>query len=319
MRKAIPVLLVFCGCFGEATPLGDDDAAGSSGGSDEASASGSETSVGTTDGSAGGTSTSAGTSAGTTTSTNGSDSVDDGSDTGVTSCGMLGEECCDDACEVGACHRGRCVAFAGAYAEPMTCGGCTESPNGPNNRVPASMIPYLGACACPSGFDASAGMPTTSDYCPQDGVLHTPTTLRFCGSPTSLEGADWAGAYTTSTTMSCAPDGAEEGCVVANPYTGECSCPAGAAEMVANTWAPCGATSDEPIAIHICVPLAVEPISFGGAFQTRWTGQPAVACESGNPRADDACECPEGFVAEHLRITSPTIDQGGDLALCVRY
>jgi hypothetical protein len=327
MRKATILAVLLAGCFGESDPIGgsgggDDDTTASEEASSAASAS--ETSVGSTSGASTTASTTASTSTGSTmtsasSTTDAGTGVDESESGEPPSCGGFGDACCDGACDEGACHRGRCVAFAGAYAEPMTCDGCTELPNGPNNEVPASTIPFLGACACPDGFGTSPGVPATSDYCPEDGVLHTPTDLRFCQVGSLPAESDWTGVYATTTSQSCGVGGAA-GCLVPNPYTGDCACPDGSDEMVAHTWAPCDrdATSDDPIDIHVCISLGVPAVDFGGAFQTRWT-QGGAICEAGNPRAQDACECPQGFVPEYLRITSPILDQGGDLALCVGY
>jgi hypothetical protein len=193
--------------------------------------------------------------------------------------------------------------------------GCTIDPSGPSGEIPAPVLPYLGSCGCPRGFSSSPGLITTSDYCPEDGVLHTPTAVVVCEAPELLANADWTGAFVTSSAPECATG--MSGCAVANPYTEACSCPTDAADVVATTFARCGDGNDHQVEIHICVDLAVEAISFGGAYQTHWLGDSPAECTAGNPRAGDECGCPAGFAPQALRITSPTPDQGGDLFFCV--
>lgn len=312
----VSTLLLATACFADPIAVdgpGDGDgstAAGSRGDDDDGQVA---TSVGSA--SMGGTSLDDDTSA---------DADSDGDpDTGETddgrpTCGALGEACCAGACEEGSCHRDRCLVFAGAYAEPMTCGGCTEDVNGPEGEIPPSFTPFLGGCDCPRGFTTSSPLPTTSDYCPEQDLLHTPTTLRFCEHATLHATSDWSGAFVTSDAPDCQPR-PEQSCLVPHPHTQSCECPVGAQDVVARTWTPCATAGDDPVEIHICVRTDAPPLSFGGAFQTRWLTAAPPVCEAGNPAAGGACECPKGFSPEALRITSPTFDQGGDLFLCMRY
>lgn len=320
-RALVPILLV-CGCFSEVDPfgIGDPGEDSSTGGeatqggtaSTASSTSAGATSVGSMSGSA------SDSTQGTTDATDDTSPVDTGSESGAPVCGQFAEDCCDGECDEGACHRGRCVAFAGAYAEPETCGGCTTMANGPSGEIPPSFLPYLGDCGCPSGFASTSGLLTTSEYCPEAGLLHTPTALRVCQLEDPPQDSDWNGAYVTSATEACGGDVADP-CVTPNSYTDACTCPTDEKELVVDTWGPCeSGIGEQPLQIHICMTDA-EPISFGGAFQTRWIADEPAACEVGNPRMANTCACPEGFDAEALRITSPVVDNGGDLFFCVRY
>jgi hypothetical protein len=316
------LLLLAAACFADPIAVdasGEGDGATSASGDDGDG--GSEADDGQTVTSAGSASM-GGTSVGDGTSSDDTSSdgdVDTGeSDDGTPTCGALGEACCAGACDEGACHRDRCLVFAGAFAEPKTCDGCTEDVNGPSGEIPPSFTPFLGGCECPRGFSTSSPLPTTSDYCPQQDVLHAPSPLRFCEHSTLYATSDWSGAFVTSDAPGCQPR-PEQSCIVAHPHTQSCECPVGAQEVVARTWTPCGDTGEDLVNIHICVHTDVPPLSFGGAYQTRWLTAAPPVCEAGNPAAGGACECPEGFTPEGLRITSPTFDQGGDLFLCVQY
>jgi hypothetical protein len=316
-------MVLLCGCFTEGgvdSGSGpDDDDSGGSSASDDASAgsnSVSETTAGSQSGSASTTSPST-TDSSDETGPDDTGPIDTGpDDTSEPACGGLGESCCAaEICDAGACHQDRCVVFAGAYAEPMTCGGCTSDANGPDGIIPPSFIPYTGGCECAEAFAASNPLPTTSDYCPEDGLLHTPTGLRTCALADRPPGSDWSGVYVTSPSGACLTG--QNGCVVENAITGACSCFDGDVEMIANTWGPCGGgADDQQIAIHVCIPTDVDPISFAGAYQTHWTNEGMTECPAPNPLTAD-CTCPAGFHGEGLRITSPVLDNGGEIFFCV--
>lgn len=313
------------GCFADPGPGGgdDDDAAMTEGAGSGSTDTASATSVGTASGS--GTSVS-GTSVDPTTPTTTTDTATtdetSGVETGTPSCGALGEACCGGInCDEGACWHDQCVVFAGAFAEPNSCEGgeCTTEPNGNMNEIPPSTIPYLGMCGCPEGFRASSPMPTTSDYCPQEALLHTETEVYFCEYEDAYPHATWQGAFAVSEDPACEMDGIDDGCVRPNLYTAGCSCPDGSAEVVVETWAKCGGkgSEDNAVEIHLCMNAEAEPTNFGGAYQVRWLSAGGTMCEAGNPLFGD-CGCPPGFQAEPLRITSPIVDNGGDLFVCVR-
>ncbi|HWB79760.1 MAG TPA: hypothetical protein VG755_32575 [Nannocystaceae bacterium] len=322
-RPLAIAMVLLCGCFSEGGADDgsgpDDDDSGSASESGDASSAGSNSVSETTAGSQSG---SASTTTASTTDPSDETGPDDTGpvetgpdDTGVPACGDLGEPCCDEGCNQGACHEERCVVFAGAYAEPLSCGGCTDDASGPKMNIPPSYIDYLGGCGCPSGFAASDPLPTTSDYCPEDGVLHTPTALRTCAFADPPPSSDWGGVYVTSSADQCVVG--ENQCVVENSLTGSCACPPGIAEMVASTWGPCGAASaDQPIEIHVCVPTAIDPISFAGAYQTHWLQDGMIECAAPNPWTGD-CTCPGGFHGDPLRVTSPVQDNGGEIFFCV--
>jgi hypothetical protein len=316
------------GCFADPGPAGgdDDDAAMTEGTGSPSTDSASSTSVGSVSGS--GTSMSGTTvepTSATATATTDSATTDATSDveTGIPSCGALGEACCGGTdCDEGACWHDQCVVFAGAYADPNTCDGgvCTENPSGNMEEIPPSTIPYLGMCGCPEGFRASSPLPTTSDYCPQEALLHTETDVFFCEHENVYANTTWQGAYATSQDPACEMDGSDDECIRPNLYTGACTCPPGSVEMVAETWAKCGGkgTADNAVTLHVCLNEGAEPTNFGGAYQVRWLNQGGTMCESGNPIVGGDCQCPAGFVGEALRITSPVVDNGGDLFVCVR-
>jgi hypothetical protein len=197
---------------------------------------------------------------------------------------------------------------------------CTTEPSGNEGEIPPSTIPYLGMCGCPEGFRASSPLPTTSDYCPQEALLHTETDVYFCEYEDVYAHATWQGAFAQSQDPACEMDGVDDGCIRPNLYTDACSCPRGSAQMVVETWAKCGGkgAEDNAVEIHVCMNVDAEPTNFGGAYQLRWLNKGATMCESGNPLMDGDCECPAGFHGEALRITSPVVDNGGDLFICVR-
>jgi hypothetical protein len=102
------------------------------------------------------------------------------------------------------------TAWAGAFvrAQPAgTCAGACLSPNA-----------YTQACSCPqgtAGWQVSLGAVT-------GGCAAGDTTLALCMLPSAAH-ASFAGAYALSAT-------ALGGCILANPQSGGCSCPAGTSE-----------------------------------------------------------------------------------------
>ena len=123
---------------------------------------------------------------------------DAGHDAGPPRCGAVGLPCCaGNGCTTGACLRGTCAAFGGAFARSTCAPGCAD-----RNL-------YIAGCGCPSGFDERAL-----------GTLHTPCaeTPVICESH---PGNDYGGSYVRV--------GAR--CESAHPATSRCACPAGTTAM----------------------------------------------------------------------------------------
>jgi len=96
------------------------------------------------------------------------------------------------------------------------------------------------------------------------------------------------------------------GCNVGNPQSGDCSCPGGSSPLSLHVQSDCpGVAMRSKTLIDLCVTDGVSAQSdFGGAYQIDdaegWCGATA-GCRVGNPMADGACACPEGFEAIALR------------------
>jgi len=118
-------------------------------------------------------------------------------DAGPPPCGVVGGTCCQpgNSCISGACLRGRCVAYGGAFAR-SPCALCQ------------SRNVYTAGCGCPAGF-----------------AEHTVARVAGeCGASLTFCEADVAPDFGGSWARDCAG-----GCSVPNATTGDCSCPIGAA------------------------------------------------------------------------------------------
>lgn len=206
---------------------------------------------------------------------------------GAPVCGASG---CTFACNAGFTPlNGECPTFGGAYAQERT-DAC------PAGYTCYTGNPYTGGCSCPAGFTAIGPFHGLDDRgwsqgtCPVGASPFGWTSTWVCRQGTYSSASDFAGAYKRS--------GA--GCLVANPYTGGCSCPSPAAnvktiEMRVDT----GCWTDE--FIGLCWNNAAPRINFGGAYQrSDYSGYGSGGCLVGNP-ATGACSCPAGTSAIAIR------------------
>lgn len=316
--RAGALALLVPGCFTDAPPLTSADAGdeesdddGSSAG-DDGDAAGSMTAGddgddATSNGS-GSMSSSATTSPESTDDAGESDDsstepVDTSDDDTSAPCGELGEACCaGDTCNRGECNGSACVAFRGAYMDTLPCETCSE----------ADHLPTLSGCDC-DGFPASSPFAVFTDTCMQE-LPHVDAELSFCqaGLGETLEDSDWGGAYMVAGNAICGD--VADPCAVTNAYTGSCDCPDGMDEIPVDLQGPCsGGGGLSNYELRLCSSHVVEPISFGGAFQTLDDG----TCAHGNPRAGTTCDCPAGFEQQWLRIISSETSFGSTLVFCV--
>jgi hypothetical protein len=99
-----------------------------------------------------------------------------------------------------------------------------------------------GACACPDGFDAPITLRSIVRL-PCDNA-EAGTSITLCGN-TQAAFTSFAGAYQL--------DDFAPNCRVANPFTGDCSCPAGSVDRVYRVMVD-GAMGLYGSTIHLCTP-----------------------------------------------------------------
>jgi len=229
--------------------------------------------------------------------------------TDTTNCGGCGVTCpgitngyatcpgtghCSATCNSGYVLWGSvCAAFGGAW-ETNDCGLCST----PNPFTSPA------GCSCPLGFATSAGMRIVND-CPADG-RYLWAMVYFCYAPVWSGTADFAGTYQRH------DPSAGGGCVIVNPYTGACSCPAGTAaiELRAET-ADFHGTS-----IGVCRNPSAAVTTFAGAYEV---GDVGWVCLVANP-ATGGCSCPSGITPFPLRGIfrhgSPAGNWGTQMWIC---
>jgi hypothetical protein len=316
--RSLPLALVALvvlvpGCFTDAPPLtsadaGDeDDEAGSSandGSDDDASSmsSPSDDDGATSNGS--GSMSSSATSPESTDDDGSTDDDDTDDDDTSTPCGGLGQPCCaDDTCSRGECNGSACVVFRGAYMDTLPCEECIELDH----------LGTLPGCAC-DGFPTTEPFTVYTDTCMAE-LAHVDAAMSFCQADLlgDTSDSDWGGAFMIAGTSVCGEEPTP--CVVENGYTGDCACPDAMDEIVVSLQGPCssGGPGTTYYDLHLCSSNAVDPISFGGAFEMLDNG----TCASGNPRAGLSCGCPDGFAQQGLRIISTETTYGSTLVFCV--
>lgn len=193
-------------------------------------------------------------------------------------CGVLGSPCCDpgQTCDLGACLRGMCVSYGGAFGTMSGCSPVCQSRN-----------TYTAGCSCPRGFSPSPVMDVRASC---DGAA-TVASVSLCTSTDRTAPTDYAGAWLE--TFGCGA-----GCQRANPYTGGCSCPFGsvAVEMDVEVTTSCGTT---PATLGVCVDASEPAATFGGAYQLGAGGAPG--CTRPNPRTG-SCSCPSDATAQTMPV-----------------
>jgi hypothetical protein len=162
--------------------------------------------------------------------------------------------------------------------------------------------PYGGACGCPAGFSAvSAGRAV--DDCGGAGSPQHGASLTVCETATSDAGSDFAGVYELDDVTPC-----NQGCRAPNPFTGGCSCPAGAASIPMRTLVDtnCGWIG---ATLAFCVRVGAPLATFGGAFQVDDPVAGGQGCRTSNP-VTGGCSCPAGTNAAELRVEVDTAQPG---------
>ena len=115
---------------------------------------------------------------------------------------------------------------------------------------------------------------------------------------------DWAGAYEQDDAVPCG-----FGCRAANPYTGGCSCPAGATTIALRTLVDCGGGGIIGSQIFVCTYTAAPIATFGGAYEMDDPVQGGFGCRVGNPRTG-GCSCPGGTSAHPVRVIVDVANAG---------
>ncbi|MHB1845963.1 MAG: hypothetical protein ACYCWW_14150, partial [Deltaproteobacteria bacterium] len=173
---------------------------------------------------------------------------------------------------------GFCGNFGGAFQQNV--GGCSSTPCERSNPLDP------GACGCPTGFAPSAPYATADDCAGVPPTPYVAANAYFCETDAAKATDVWAGAYQQDDPVSCGV-----GCRVTNPYTGGCSCPAGATDVAirAILQTSCGVFGSR---IHACLDSQATPSAFGGLYEVQDQG----SCWAGNPLAPGGgCGCPQGF------------------------
>lgn len=218
-------------------------------------------------------------------------------------CGTLGIECCPGAsCSDGtACVTGtsgsRCLAFAGVYEKvaSSTCGAPACVPD-----------PVTGTCGCPAAFplspsviDEGCGSPAT----PQ----HQTAQLGVCGISTAPANSEWGGAYVLADIADCEPATSPPGCLMPNPQTSDCTCPAGAEIISLRVFVPGTAAANSQCpgtvgttdylggTLRVCLLPVAQPISLVGVYQLDHDG----SCRTSSSGLA-GCGCPAGTTASSI-------------------
>ena len=208
-----------------------------------------------------------------------------------------------DDCSAGTCLKGACAVFGGLFeTSDAGCAACKDD------------NPYAGGCGCPAGFAAAAAGRTVND-CEGAGHQHG-ATLTVCQTPSLGATSDFGGVFEKDDPVGCG-----QGCRAPNPYTGDCSCPAGTTLVAGRTLVqtPCngliGAT------LGFCVRTGAAVATFGGAYQVDDPVQGGVGCRAANPRTGD-CSCPAGTTKSSYRVEvdapAPNLRIGSSVKVCVR-
>jgi len=212
-------------------------------------------------------------------------------------CGMIGARCCNDtSCSDGSTclalsGRSRCVGFAGTF-ESNPAPSCGFSPCLESN-------PLAAACACPSGLVPSSVMLDIGCGDPLLAANQTGTAA-VCAIATQPPGSDFAGLFVVADIAACEPT-TTGGCMLPDPITGTCTCPAGVEQFSARVFVPgtigpgctngfLGAT------LGVCLPTGVAQASLLGVYQL----DADQHCRAfSNSLA--GCTCPAGSLVSSLR------------------
>jgi len=189
-------------------------------------------------------------------------------------CGLPGLPCCTPGsqCDVGACLRGKCTPYGGYYGKTEACSAapCT------------SRNAYTAGCVCPSGFtDTLLWQELRACDAGGSGV----TEVRSCTAGRT-PGIAFGGAWVQGPDGNCTIS-----CLAPNPLTGQCTCPAGTAQVSMNVDIPIASCPNAETTLQMCTDGAGKPVNFGGAYAVSQTA--SFGCGAANPLTDE-CSCPEG-------------------------
>lgn len=206
-------------------------------------------------------------------------------------CGLVGLPCCrpDNRCDIGACLRGECSAYAGAFA---TREGCTTA-------MCSDRDPYSAGCACPQGFLEVTAAPlatTCDDGSPAQKVLSV------CQSERT-DASGWGGFWLRSGGPACGSS-----CVVSNPYTEDCSCPAGMALLTAPVSLGATGCAGDVATLGVCMRSGLTTGRFAGGYVL--TAGAGNGCGTPNPDTG-LCTCPPAAMEQRI-----TLGGGVTVGLC---
>lgn len=214
-------------------------------------------------------------------------------------CGKVGTECCAATvqCSDGsACFtaqgRSRCIAFGGGYAENANA-ACGVTPCLTPN-------PFTGDCSCPTGFTATvtASIDEGCGSAPPDNAIGV---WKMCSVAKPPDAGDWAGAFLQGDLPECVRNVPSQSCEVANPITGDCTCPSDAETVKLRVFLPRDSSDNACVngflggTFGVCLRNAVTTASLIGAFKI----SPDGVCVHSAGLA--GCACPPLSTALPLR------------------
>jgi hypothetical protein len=207
-------------------------------------------------------------------------------------CGYIGGACCSpgNTCDTGACLRGKCVIFGGAYQNASGCSSDYQTRN-----------PYTAGYSCPSGFTAESDVTLAFD-CGDSAEHHAP--LSIC-TVDSQEDGDWMGVWLK--TEAAGP--CKSTCVVPNIHTDTCRCPSESVEIALRTSVASSCSTSQPGTIVFCLSSSIPTASFAGGYQT--AASATGGCGAPNPLTG-FCSCPEGATDQEIKTA------GGTFHVCNR-
>ncbi len=195
-------------------------------------------------------------------------------------CQPPGTECAaapaGTACSTGACDgAGGCRAWGGAFE--------TSDPGAPAchdaNRLTT-------ACSCGAGY-APISLRTLNE----SGGPHWGAIIHACSAPVP---GDYQGVFEKDDN---APN--NQGCRAKNPYTNDCTCPAGATTILLRTLVD--VAGGGIIGSHIGVCAKPGGTTFGGAFEKDDGVPGGIGCRTPNPTTG-VCSCPAGMSPQIARV-----------------
>jgi hypothetical protein len=225
------------------------------------------------------------------------------------SCGHVAEPCCDaiscidgTQCLAGPTGNTRCVAFAGTYqtSQANSCG------------APTCLLaePHTQSCGCPSNFGVGE-LANLDEGCGSDALA--PMNLlgagQLCGISSLPPASDWGGAYLSSDIPACEPNTTPPNCLMVNPITQACTCPANAEQVALRVFVP-GVVGSSCVngwlggTLGVCLMPGVPVASIAGVYEQ--DAQHACRVHSS---ALSGCTCPAGTIGSQLRSIEESVDR----------